>query len=160
MKRCAVAKYSPVAQESIMESSRRYRLLIIFAALIFCLTVCFANAEVSTVTLATGTQDASSTSMHANFLTPLQQDLLPTTGTIQNLSATAPVISQALVNTLTRNAQKSHGFWHGISLMHPKPGLVMHRSMDRSAGDAAEIPGAGIVPGASTANAGQGEQTE
>ncbi len=140
-----------------MESAHRYRLLIIFAALVFCLTVCFANAETTRATLAdSGTQASASSRMHDGFLAPLPQGIIAIPDANQATTLATPVVSQKVLNQLTNGAQKSHGFWHGISLARPRPALVMHHQSDNPDRE----PAAGTVQGANAAVTSQDNQTE
>lgn len=97
-----------------MEAAHRYRILIIFAALVFCLSVCFANAE-------------ETHSAHA-FMAPLQQTFVHETAA----SAATPTVSNNLLQQLT--AEKPHRFAHAFSFAKRKPGLIVSHPKDAATG--------------------------
>jgi hypothetical protein len=110
-----------------MESAHRYRLLIIFAALVLCLSICFANAEEVHSSAATQATDAhifQTSQLHASFLPTLQQGFVHEAA----VSTAAPVVSQSVLQQLT--AQKPHRFWRGVSFAKRRTGLIVSHTQD------------------------------
>ena len=63
-----------------MEAMHRYRLLIYFAALILCLSVCFANAEVASTVHQRQTTIFERSDGHTEFMPLLQQSFVTPPG--------------------------------------------------------------------------------
>lgn len=94
-----------------MEAKHRYRLLIYFAALILCLSVCFANAEIPAA--AVPTSDRATVIFeyshgHSAFMPALQQTFL-----MPQVASTAEehVVPPSVLKQVT-DANRSHHFWH------------------------------------------------
>ncbi len=95
-----------------MEAKHRYRLLIYFAALILCLSVCFANAEeVSPAVPQHNRQPLifEGTHGHAAFMPALQQSFVATGECARTEDHVVP---QGVLQQVTE-ANRSHRFWHG-----------------------------------------------
>jgi hypothetical protein len=133
-------------------------LRIILAAPFVCLSLCFASAEVPSVTAeAAGSQGSS---IHADFLAPLQEQLLPPTASVHSQQADPPVISMQVVNQLTGSARHSRGFWHRISLTRQQTGLVIRHPLSNSGVDATDAPATEMIQGAESTLNNLSDQTE
>lgn len=110
-----------------MEATHRYRLLIIFAAIVLCLSVCFANAsEVSNGVKppCTGAGLVFPTSqLHTTFMPVMALNYTPETSTLRERGT----VSQGLLDQVTAGARKSHGFLHRTSFTRHKAGLILNR---------------------------------
>lgn len=97
---------------ALMDAKHRYRLLIYFAALILCLSVCFANAEeVSPATPQPHRQTVifEGTHGHAAFMPALQQSYMVTRDSARTESHVVP---PSVLQQVTA-ANRSRRFWHG-----------------------------------------------
>lgn len=113
-----------------MESSRRYRLLIIFAALVFCLSVCFAYAQDGTqpeIQSAGNSRILFQVSQaHATFLQPLHQSFIP-----QAVSSdSSAVVTPRALQSLLAKTERQHRFWHSVSFTRRKTGLIVPHPQD------------------------------
>jgi hypothetical protein len=111
-----------------MEPTHRYRILIYFAAMVLCLSVCFAFAEDIPTEHAAQAAHANvifeNSQVHASFMPPLRQSFLPTTSE----PIEEPVVSPEVLRQLTRNAQRSHRLLHGLPFLKQKSSLIVVHS--------------------------------
>jgi hypothetical protein len=126
----SVSAKTEVARENHMESKYRYRLLIYFAALVLCLSICFANAEEihPAAALQTATSEQfvfQGSQTHATFMPALH---LAFVYEATAAATDAPVVSQSMLQQVTTDTQKSHRFWHGASFAKRKPALIVNHS--------------------------------
>jgi hypothetical protein len=106
----SVSAKTEVARENHMESKYRYRLLIYFAALVLCLSICFANAEEihPAAALQTATSEQfvfQGSQTHATFMPALH---LAFVYEATAAATDAPVVSQSMLQQVTTDTQKSH----------------------------------------------------
>jgi hypothetical protein len=126
-----------------MDTKHRYRLLIYFAALILCLSVCFANAEsVSGSAPAAQRQTIIFESSHGrtSFLMPLQQSFLAAPAASVS---DEHVVPQSVLQQVT-DANHSHHFWHG-SAKH-RTSLVLTHQANASSSATNDVRNMGIAP--------------
>ena len=124
-----------------MEATNRYRLLIYVAALILCLSVCFANAEevngpepaVVHQAVASQTMIFQSSHTRATFMPALQQSFLTP---IAITTAEAHVVPQSVLQQVNE-ASRSHHFWHG-SAKH-RTSLVLNHQVSASSGGTKDL---------------------
>ncbi len=113
-----------------MEATHRYRLLIYFAAVIFCLSVCFANAEEvnQAQTKAVGTEQMSTLFARSPgrvvFMPAFSSSLVVPSFADRD----APVVPASVLRQVTESSRPHH-FWHGLSSKYLAPhgaGLVFN----------------------------------
>ncbi len=112
-----------------METKHRYRLLIYFAALILCLSVCFANAEETTgATQAAGHRTIifEQCHSHAAFMPALQQSFV-TPAIVASVQA--HVVPSSVLQQVV-DAHRSRHFWHGSTKRHAS--LVLNYQVNTS----------------------------
>ena len=118
-----------------MEAKHRYRLLIYFAALILCLSVCFANAEEVTSPAETSTLPNSPATMifessnhHAAFLPALQQSFVVPAA---EAMTEQHVVPQSVLQQVTES-NRPHRFWHSSAKRHTS--LVLNHQVGAASG--------------------------
>jgi hypothetical protein len=115
-----------------MEAKHRYRLLIYFAALILCLSVCFANAEVPTNAAPAHESHAmifEQSHGHAAFMPMLQQSFVTPAVTAAEEHADEHVVPASVLQQVT-DANRSHHFWRGSAKHHAS--LVLNHQVNTS----------------------------
>jgi hypothetical protein len=128
-----------------MTTGHRYRLIIYFAALVLCLSVCFAYAEepaasIPSASIATSvdTAPAVAESAPGRLLfnsAPGRSSFMPTlTATLvaeAAAPAAQPVYADAALQALTVRENKSHGFVHSLFQPKHKLKLVTQHAAER-----------------------------
>ena len=122
-----------------MESGHRYRLLIYFAAIVLCLSVCFAYAEspASLPTVSYTPSDCTVTPAaqparllfntapgRSSFMPALTATLVTEDDSMQEEQPVMTATADAVLHGLNAQADHSHSLLHGIFPSHHKLKLV------------------------------------
>jgi hypothetical protein len=119
-----------------METGHRYRLLLYFAALVLCLSVCFAYAEepASTGTPASSRLLYYSAPGHASFLPSLSDSLVITP------AATPTTTADETLRSLTVQTNHSHHLLRSLFSSKHQPKLIVSHAPEHWSAAASSSP--------------------